>query len=163
MCIHLFGVSGPLVALKRSMLERKKQAFAPGTHKNHLSQIRLYLGFCMKFNLQDINPSTETVCLYIEFLAQNLASPKAVANYISAVRFLHKWLGHSTESLDSFEVTLLLRSCYATMKHVPLQRRAMSPDMIRELLAVSQKCVLFTRCSNVQSYLHSMVFFECQT
>ena len=138
-----FDLSGPLAALKRSMLKRKQQAFTPGTQRNHVSQIRLYLGFCIKFKLQDINPSTETVCLYIEWLAQNLASPRSVANYLSAVRFLHKWLGYSTESLDSFEVTLLLRSCYATMKHVPLQRRAMSPDMIRELLKVSSECVPF--------------------
>ena len=123
------------------MQQRKKQAFTPGTTKNHLSQIKLYIGFCYHFGLQDINPSTETICLYVEFLAQNVSSPKTVANYLSSVRFLHKWIGAEHAALDSFEVTLMVRSCFMTMKHVPNQRRPLTPDLIRQLLSVAQSVV----------------------
>ena len=123
------------------MIQRKSKAFAPGTTKNHISQIKLYLGFCAYFGLKDINPTTDTVCLYIEFLAQTVASPKSVSNYLSAVRFLHKYIGAPHPALDSFEVTLLLRSCFMTMNHVPNQRRPLTPHMIRELLDIAQTVV----------------------
>ena len=123
------------------MVIRRSKAFAEGTNKNHISQIRLYITFCCYFKLRDIEPETETVCLYVEFLAQNLSSPKAVANYLSAVRFLHRWVGASTESLDAFEVTLLVRACYMTMKHIPNRKRPLTPDMIRQLLSVAQSQV----------------------
>ena len=119
------------------MVLRKSRAFATGTNKNHISQIRLYISFCCYYKLRDIDPETETVCLYVEFLAENLASPKSVANYLSAVRFLHKWVGAPTNALDSFEVTLLLRACHMTMRHIPNQKRPITPDMIRELLAIA--------------------------
>ena len=120
------------------MVKRKNQAFAPGTDKNHISMIRLYVTFCCHFKLRGINPEIDTVCLYVEFLAQNLSSPKAVANYLSAVRFLHRWVGAPTDSIDAYEVTLLLRACHMTMKHVPNQKRPMTSDMIRELLSIAQ-------------------------
>ena len=137
----MFILTGPLKKLKKSMLKRREQAFTPGTIKNRHSQIKLYLGFCIQHGLQDIDPSAETLCLYIEFLAQNLSSPKSVVNYLSAVRFLHHWVGVKSPALDSFEVTLMIRACHSTMHHVPLQRRPLTPDMIRELLSVSQNLV----------------------
>ena len=133
--------TGPLKKLKKSMMERRQKAFAPGTNKNRMSQLRLYFSFCIKYGLTDIDPTTETLCLYIEFLAQNLSSPKSVVNYISAVRFLHHWVGVKSAALDSFEVTLLLRACHNTMHHIPLQRAPLTPELIRELLHVSSGLV----------------------
>lgn len=123
------------------MLKRKDSAFAQGTKRNHVSQIRLYLSFCIRFGLKEIDPSTDTICIFIEFLAQHMKSPKSVTNYLSAVRFLHKWLGVTAPALESFEVTLLIRACYYTMDHVPLQRRPLTPELIRKLLSAAQSIV----------------------
>ena len=134
-------LTGTLHKLRKSMIKRRAKAFTPGTDKNRISQLKLYIGFCITHNLKDVDPSTETLCLYIEFLAQNLASPKSVANYMSSVRFLHRWLGIQSAALDSFEVTLMLRACRSTMHHIPLQRRPLTPDMIRQLICVSKSIV----------------------
>ena len=137
------------------MLKRKSQAYTQGTNKNHMSHIRLYISFCIHFGLQDINPEPETVCLYIEFLAQSLKSPKSVANYISSVKFLHKFLGYSVDSLESFEVHLLLRACHLTMEHVPLQRRPLTPDLIRLVLQSAKStstCYPVFRCAVLLSF-----------
>ena len=123
------------------MNNRKKQAFAPGTTRNHISQIKLYLAFCAHYGLQDVNPTTDTICLYIEFVAQNVKSPKTVSNYVSAVRFLHKCIGKPHPALDSFEVTMLLRSCFMTMGHIPNQRRPLTPQMIRDLLNIARTVI----------------------
>ena len=152
------------------MVKRRNQAFAPGTDKNHISMIRLYVSFCLHYKLRDINPDIDTVCLYVEFLAENLSSPKAVANYLSAVRFLHRWVGAPTDSIDAYEVTLLVRACHMTMKHVPSQKRPLTPDMIRQLLSIAQihvpyyqvfKCAVlfafhgFFRISNITPRIQS--------
>ena len=119
-CINQYLVlSDQLENLRQDMLHRKQQAFTQGTTQNHTSQIRLYVSFCIHFGLRDIDPEPDTVCLYIEFLAQNLKSPKSVANYISSAKFLHKWLGRSVQAFESFEVSLLLRACNLTMGHTP--------------------------------------------
>lgn len=111
--------------------------------------------FAYIFGLPDINPDTETLCLYIEFLAQNLKSPKSVANYLSAVKYFHKWLGEPLEVLEAFEVTLLLRACHLTMEHVPLQRRPLSPDLLRQMLSAAKaasSCFIVFRCAALFSF-----------
>ena len=137
------------------MLHRKQQAFTQGTRQNHTSQIRLYISFCIHFGLRDIDPEPDTACLYVEFLAQNLKSPKSVANYISSVKFLHKWLGQPVQAFESFEVSLLLRACNLTMGHVPLQRRPLSPDLIRLVLKTARStssCYPVLKCAILFSF-----------
>lgn len=115
------------------MLHRRRQAFRPGTAANHRSQFRAYFAFCMEFNLQDVNPSVDTICMYVEHLAQRFRSPKAVGNYISGVRLLHKYLGVACPSLHCFELDLMLRALDLTLQHVPNQRHPVTPDILQQL------------------------------
>lgn len=115
------------------MLQRRGQAFRPGTSANHISQFRAYLTFCTKFGLSDINPTVETVCLYVEYLAQRFRSPKSVNNYISGVRLLHKYIGVECASLYSFELDLMLRALDITLIHVPNQRLPLTYRILLQL------------------------------
>ena len=99
------------------MRRRKQAAFRPGTNANHKSQIKAYLLFCNYYNLKDINPTTETICLFVEFLAASVNSPRVIHNYISGVRFLHKLLGLHPDSLYSFDLDLMMRSVTLTLDY----------------------------------------------
>ena len=62
----------------------------------------------MYFQLQEINPSVHTICMYAEFLSRSFKSYHAIANYISGERLLHKYLGVHASSLYSFNLQLIL-------------------------------------------------------
>ena len=78
--------------LYRATQQRKRQAFRPGTIRNHKAQFVTYLAFCQYYGLKDINPSQATICMYAEFLARSFASPRSIRNYIAGVRLLHKYI-----------------------------------------------------------------------
>ena len=120
------------------MLQRKQHAFRPGTRANHQSQFMLYLVFCAKYQLQDVNPSTETICLYAEFLGQRFQSSRSVRNYISGVRLLHKYIGIDAPSLVSFDLELMLRALALTLTSISNQRLPISLSILRQLCTLCQ-------------------------
>ena len=58
-----------------------------------------------------LQPDSNTICAYIEFLTRSFNSPDAVSNCVCGVRHLYKTINHPTDTLDSFEVRLTLRTC----------------------------------------------------
>ena len=145
------------------MRRRKNQAFRPGTVRNHMVAIRAYFGFCFKFKLQALCPSTLTVCMFVEFLARTFTCAKSIKNYISAVRLLHKRLDIDAPGLYSFDLQLMLRALKISLGG-PRQRLPITVDILHQLCATCDligslgtvlKCVFlfaffrFLRCSNL--------------
>jgi len=129
-------IQSDLHHLKAATKRRRKHAFRPGTARNHLQQFKLYLAFCTYFQLQDVDPTSDTICWYIEFLTRSFKSPKSIKNYISGVRLLHKLIHVDCPNLYSFEVHLHLRSLSLTMPHFPKQRLPITLDILYELCAL---------------------------
>lgn len=75
--------------------------------------------------------------MYIEFLARSFVSAHSIRNYLSGVRLLHKYLGRSSPSLDSFDVDLMLRALDITLPHVPVRRLPITEPL---LLAICELC-----------------------
>lgn len=125
-----------LRSLEVAACRRKRQAFRPGTAANHRSQIVLYMSFCIHFTLQYINPSAKTLCLYAEFLTRSFHSPRAIRNYISGIRLLHKYIGIDCPALQSFDLHLILRALDLTMAHVPNQRIAIDIGLLKDICMV---------------------------
>ena len=123
--------------LKANMLARRAQAFRPGTTTNHKSQAELFIAFCTYINREPFNPDTETICLYIEYLAQNFSSPQSIANYVSGIRFLHKITGINCLAIDSFEVGLMLRACNLTIQNRPNRKLPISLDILQKLVQIT--------------------------
>lgn len=138
------------------MTIRRSKAFRPGTQANHVSQFKAYIEFCCKFHLQDINPSVETACLYVEYLAQKLHSPRTVKNYISAVRLMHRLLGIYPESFYSFQLTLMLRSVDLTMTQFS---RRMQPINEQMLLEICQVCDSLHGLGHVLKFAFLLAFY----
>ncbi len=108
--------------------------------------------------------------MYIEFLAQSFNNPDSVRNYMSGVTLYHKYLGTDCENMHSFEIKLMLRALTLTMRSMPNRRRPVTPDILRNLLAlcpamgpmgiVMKACLLlgfygFLRQSNLAPYSQS--------
>lgn len=125
--------------LRVAAKHRRAKAFAPGTSANHLVQFATYIHFCISYDLPDINPSVDTITLYVEYLAQRFQSYKSVTNYISGVRLLHKLLGIEAPSLQSFEVHLMLRATRLTMITPPQQKLPITPAILSQLCAACAK------------------------
>ena len=126
-----------LRCLKAASRKRRQQAFRPGTTRNHTQQFKLYLSFCLHFHLQDINPTADTICWYIEFLARSFQSPKSIKNYISGIRLLHKLTHVECPNLYSFEVHLHLRALPLTMNRFPKQKLPITLDLLLKLCQLS--------------------------
>ncbi len=125
--------------LDRQARRRRAHAFRPGTNKNHICQFKKFIGFCKKYNLRHLDPSVQTVCLYIEQLAQNFTSRKSLGNYISAIRLMHKFADRQCQALDSFEVGLMLRAVSLTMRYIPNQKLPMT---VQQLEILVNKCAV---------------------
>ena len=118
----------------------------------------------MYFGLQDINPTVNTMCLYVEFLARSFSSAKSIINYIGGVRLLHHLLGIKPLSLEAFDLKLMLRAVSLTIGSGPCIRLPITLDILFAICqlcdnlmetGVVLKCVFlfaffgFLRCSNV--------------
>jgi hypothetical protein len=74
--------------------------------------------------------------MYIEFLARSFVSGRSIRNYLSSVRWLHKYLGCPSPSLDNFEVDLMLRALDITLPHVPLRKLPITEPLLLEICAL---------------------------
>ena len=122
------------------------------------------MSFCAHFSLRDIDPTVNTMCLYVEFLARSFSSPKSIVNYIGGVRFLHKLLNVSSTALASFDLELMMRAINITMERKTPVRLPVTLEMLHALCEICDmlppngvvfKCVFlfaffgFFRCSNL--------------
>ncbi|MCP4262544.1 MAG: hypothetical protein GY774_34335 [Planctomycetes bacterium] len=92
--------------------------------------------FCKKHGVPHINPDSLTICAYIEDMASQFKSHKSVANYVSAIRLMHKYIREPGHDLESFDVVLMMRAVRLTMRHIPFQRPPITVKMLIELCAI---------------------------
>ena len=86
-----------------------KAAFAEGTSKNLKVQWRAYLLFCNFFGLKTIPATTETLCLYGQFLGRSFKSVESIRNYISGVKTMHLFLGIKFPEENLFQIDLVFK------------------------------------------------------
>ena len=93
-----------LTSLRRVARWRISHAYRPGTKANQRSQIKSYLSFCISHGLEYRNPSVDTLCVYAEYLAHKLTSPKSVKNYLGAVQLYHNYIGLEAPNLSHLDI-----------------------------------------------------------
>ena len=82
----------------------------------------------MGFNFR--RPTPKDMGAYIERLVDKYKSPSTIRNNISAVRTYMASRGWSTKVLDTVRVQNALRAVDIQMRHVPAQRRPISPAQL---------------------------------
>lgn len=123
--------------LRRDLKVTRKAAFAAGTHKNHLTQWRTYLLFCLYFSFDFLPATVDTVCLFSQFLSRSL-TPASVRNYLSGVKFLHVALGHDFPSLRTFSIRITLRGIDRMALHCPTRAPPVTPSILFSLIQLSR-------------------------
>ena len=86
-CNLCFLIDAERRALEEELKRTRLYAYAPGTQKNHRSQWKSYLAFCLYFDLTPIPATAHVVALYCQFLSHPL-TPQSSRNYLSGVKLL---------------------------------------------------------------------------
>ena len=123
--------------LRRDLKVTCKAAFAAGTHKNHLTQWRTYLLFCLYFLFDFLLATVDTVCLFSQFLSRSL-TPASVHNSLSRVKFLHVALGHDFPSLRTFSIRITLHGIDRMALHCPTGAPPITPSILFSLIQLSR-------------------------
>ena len=134
--IYFAEFKDSLGALRKSMKNQLASAFRPGTAANQKRQMSLYLSFCDNYGLSAVNPSVDTICIYVAFLTNKFKSAQSVENYMSGVRFMHNCIDTKAPALDSFELKLMIRAAKLIMRRLPNRRLPFSVDDLIKLVSL---------------------------
>ena len=107
------------LVLEEDLKRTRLNVYATGTHKNHRSQWKSYLAFCLYSDLTPI-----------------LATARVIALYLSGVKLLHLMAGFEFPFLQSYEVRLTLKGIQRTVKHTPNRAPPITPDILSKLVSV---------------------------
>lgn len=124
------------LVLEEDLKRTRLNAYTPGTHKNHRSQWKSYLTFCLYFDLTPVPATAHVIALYCQFLSRSL-TPQSIRNYLSGVKLLHLVAGFEFPFLQSYEVRLTLKGLQRTVKHTPNRAPPITPDILSKLVSVT--------------------------
>ena len=101
--------------------------------------LKFFMSFAMFLNLTFPPVSEQQVLLFVQFLLYNDLSYASILNYLSALRFKFQWYGWSVQPLNSFRLSLLLKSIKNNIRRVPKLKGVFD---IATLVAICQECDL---------------------
>ena len=114
---------------------RQRHAHRPGTVKGRDSAVRLFLTFCNRIATNYKAIQYYHVCWYLEYLAGQGLAPASISNAVSHLRTYYLLAGLDTTPLHHFRVGLALRALSTTIRHVPVLRGPVSPDLLKSVIA----------------------------
>ena len=111
-----------------------KAAFAEGTSKNLSVQWRAYFLFCEFYGLKPIPTTTETLCLYGQFLGRSFRSVESVKNYISGIKSLHYILDIKFQLENNVQLELMLKGMARKSSQMPNRALPITPQILNDML-----------------------------
>ena len=124
-----------LHALRRDLRATRRESYAPGTAKNHRSCWRSYALFCLHFGLHPFPASTDTLCLFAQFLSRSMTI-RSISNNLSAVKKLHQLGGHSIASFDSITLTDTVNGLRRLIGKPPSRKLPITPGILSKLRSI---------------------------
>ena len=107
------------------MASIEANAYAPGTWRNVRSQWKSFLHFCKQFTF-----APQTLSVYASFLSWKTSSFNYVMNHLNTARLFHLYKGFSTESFNSFTLSLTKKGLKRTTGSSPRQKHPITPDIL---------------------------------
>lgn len=138
LCYGIFCLLSERLQLQH-LAERVKitqmHAIAPGTLSNYRSACRTFFMFCAHFHVSPLPASAATVNLFLQFISSSLSAAQSVDNYLSAIRFLHKF-NQCPCAFDQEHtgLSLTVRGIHRLLARPPKQKLPMSPSLLETLL-----------------------------
>ena len=112
------------IRLMDIMASRRREALRPSTRRLQEAHWRAYSLFIERFTLQSHETEADTVCIFLETLAQRDLQPSTVRSYLSSIRSIAKRAGLKTEDLYSIGVSDWISGYEKTFvrdyKHLPV-------------------------------------------
>ena len=108
----------------------KKAAFAKGKGKNLQRQWKTYIIFCIHFQFEPLQATSEVISLYALFLKRSFKTVNAIQNYISGVRTMHTLSDVPCLLEGNVQVKLTLRGLARLNPHCPKQAAPLTPDIL---------------------------------
>lgn len=124
-----------LYVLRRDLRSTRRESYAAGTSKNHRSSWRSYALFCLHFHLHPLPASTDTLCLFAQFLSRSMTI-QSIANNLSAVKKLHQLCGHSITSFESIILTDTVNGLRRLIGKPPSRKLPITPDILSKLHSI---------------------------
>lgn len=124
-----------LGSLRDAMRSSRRAAYSTGTVANLRTQWRAYLLFCRYFGLSAVPSSSNTICLFAQFLSFSV-TPDTIRNYLNGVRLLHLYQGYEFPFLQDFIVKITLKGISRLASHTPKQALAMTISILLKVHSV---------------------------
>lgn len=77
--------------------------------------------------------TTDTLCLYAQFLSRSFKSSHSIKNYLSGVKTMHHLLGYSTDHINEFLLNLGLRGIARSHPHLVRQAEPITPEILLKM------------------------------
>ena len=77
--------------------------------------------------------TSETLCLYAQFVHRSFQSVQSIKNFISAVRTLHRILDIEFPTADMMHLNLLLRGISRTKQHIVKKAAPITPGILLDI------------------------------
>ena len=122
-----------LRGLRQDLRRTQSLAFAQGTLRNLKTQLHRFSEFSYKSALDGLPVSTDTLCLYIQYLTRSLSSPQSITNYVSGLRTFHKLLDLPFPSTSDIQVRLTVKGVNKCLSHTPHQASPITPSILSSL------------------------------
>lgn len=113
---------------------RQEAAWAPGTIANYRSAIKRYIMFCFDMGIMPAHPSFQTICAYIEYLKEDISSPRTIANHISHIRTYLRKAQATTDQVDNYRVKCAMTAIKRDNSHTPQIKEAFPVDILQKMV-----------------------------
>ena len=119
--------------LRVQRFETQRAAFAPGTKSNLFHQWKKFQKFVSEVGPVPLPISIEDLCIYIQFLSEELAAPQSVTNYVNGLRVLHTLTDLPTTSFYLADVKLMMLGVRRLKQHIVRQAEPVTLDMLLKM------------------------------
>lgn len=116
--------------LREQAAQTMRAAYAAGTLRNFETQQKLYLDFCDHFKIKAVPADTDTLVVYMEFLARKFKSAQVIGNYLQGVKALHIFNNADVSTFEHLAIKLMMKGLARQKRHIPKQAAPITPDIL---------------------------------
>lgn len=118
----------------RREFDRLEGAYAPSTLKSYISDVSIFVDWCIGLGKQPLPASVETVCAFLEDQARG-RFPASVWRRLYAIRKIHRLLRLPDPTWDE-DINITLRRVRRSRPNRPQQAKGLTREMLERCVAV---------------------------
>ncbi len=108
----------------------QRAALASATRKSNSFKLRKYLQFCLEIGLDPVPATSNSLCLYAEYLARTFKSVQSIKAYLFTVANLHRMCKVHPPDLKHYDLEATLRGIRRKKKHMVRKAAPITPYLL---------------------------------